>query len=90
MSTRKIVLAHPWQGHAVGETVELDEDRARQIVQAAAATYADDKPVDSGPVEVTPAPVAPVSAALSAPTAPSASVRGDSATTPATGTVSAP
>jgi hypothetical protein len=81
MSTRDIVLAHPWQGHAVGETVTLDEDRARQLVQAAAGRYADEEPVY--PSEATfPTPEPPV-----APVAAPKAVQGDTSRTPDAGTV---
>ena len=82
--SRDIILAHPWQGHGVNERVTLDDDRARQIVQAGAARYAEDAPVAPLPVpeDAEPPVTAPRSARGSA-------VRGDSASSPATGTVTA-
>lgn len=44
MSEVRIVLAHPYDGHAVNDVITVDEDRGRQLVQAAAGRYAEPEP----------------------------------------------
>lgn len=34
-----VELSHPWEGHAVGETVGLDELTARRVVRAGLGVY---------------------------------------------------
>lgn len=97
----KITLSHPWQGHAVNETIELDDDRARQLVQAGAARYyqaptypsADTFPTgDTAPSSPEQGAVDDAAQALAAAQqkARSQSVQGDSAAKPASGPVVKP
>jgi hypothetical protein len=52
MSDVRIILAHPFGAHRVGEIITVDENEGRSLVQAAAGRYVLDAPVEeSAPPE---------------------------------------
>ena len=77
-----VILAHPWGGHRVNETIHVDAQTARNLVQAGAARYtALQEPVRLAEEHV------PAEDATPVPPPPTASVRGDKAVPAVTATV---